>query len=45
MQIGDVIDGLHDSYFNEFTVSELKYTIRDLKDHLTTVDAHYLGEA
>ena len=35
--IDDMIDTLHESYFNEFRVSELNYTIRDIKDHLMAV--------
>ena len=35
--IDDVINTLHESYFNEFRVSEFNYTIRDIKDHLTAV--------
>ncbi len=35
--INDMINTLHESYFNEFRVSELNYTIRDIKDHLMAV--------
>lgn len=43
--IDDMIDTLHESYFNEFRVSELNYTIRDIKDHLMAVMTVHILDA
>lgn len=43
--IDDMIDTLHESYFNEFRVSELNYTIRDIKDHLMAVMTVHIFDA
>ena len=43
--INDMINTLHESYFNEFRVSELNYTIRDIKDHLMAVVTTHISDA
>ena len=33
----DALDGMKDTYFDEFRRSEMIYNMRDITDHLTTV--------